>query len=427
MLTYEALLNQLNTAMLAGNDDRVGLLKRVLVRLGHPDQDFKVVHLAGTNGKGSTGTMVNNLLLEQGYTVGHFASPAMVDQREQIQVNNQMIDKDAVVTTYQKIVQQLPEDIQPADLTIFEWFTLIMIQYFADMQVDWAVIEAGLGGLTDATNAIEPPLMTIFTHIDLDHTAILGDTIEKIATNKAQIIKPRTTVFMAPNQASVAADIIRKIAEEHGAKQLLTPQQIHIEVVDETVTGFDLKLDSQTLTDVPVHLSLMGDFQLDNLTTVLMVYDWLVTQHYVDGPAVLAQTLAHTQIPGRMQQLIAKPPVILDGAHNPDSTRQLMRSLGHLFPGKKWIFVLGFLKDKNYQEMAQLYQKYATQIFITTPENPTRALSATQLQQILPDATVVTNAHDGLRQALLASDEQSVIVITGSFYLVKELEAQHED
>ncbi len=422
MLSYDALIQQLNTAMLAGNDDRVGLLKRVLARLGHPDQDFKIVHIAGTNGKGSTGTLVAHLLQNQGYRVGHFASPALVDQREQIQINDQLISRSVFVATYEKIVPQLPLDVQPSDLTIFEWFTLIMIQAFADAQVDWAVIEAGLGGLTDATNAIEPPLLTIFTHIDLDHTKILGDTIAKIATNKAQIIKPRTTVFMAPHQHDEAIDIIRHTAQAHHAKTCVDDTQIKIQIISEQLTGFDLVLNSQYLVQQKAHLSLIGDFQIDNLTTVLMVYDWLVERHYVDNVQTLLQTLATTKIAGRMQQLLSEPPVIIDGAHNPDSTQQLMRSLGHLFPDRKWIFVIGFLKDKNYAEMVEMYRKFGAQIFITTPANPKRALNQNQLKQLLPEAQIVADAREGLRQALIASDEKSVVVITGSFYLIKELE-----
>ncbi|KRM10885.1 folylpolyglutamate synthase/dihydrofolate synthase family protein [Paucilactobacillus suebicus] len=425
-MTYEDLVNQMNSSMLAGHDDRVTLLKEVLATIGHPDLKYKIIHLAGTNGKGSTGTMTADLLNQQGYQVGHFASPAMVDLREQIQINGRMISKNEFVKVYEFINRKLPQDIKSNDLTVFEWFTLIMLQYFADQHVDWAVIEAGLGGLTDSTNAIEPPLLTIFTHIDLDHTNILGNTIKLIAYNKSQIIKKGTTVFVAPHQDDAAMTILKNTSVENGAAELDLPDSIKIDVNHENLSGFDLTVNSKTLNEHLFHFNLLGDFQLDNLTTVIMVYDWLIDHQMIEDWHPLAKMMNTISIPGRMQQLTKRPPVFLDGAHNPDGTRQLMRSMGHLFFDYHWIFVVGFLKDKNYLEMARLYRKYGAKIFLTKPDNPERALPEEELHNLLPDAAMVYDARDGLQQALVASDDHSVIVVTGSFYLIKELEQSNE-
>lgn len=427
MLSYETLITQMNRSMLAGEHDRVEILRQVLACLGHPDQRYQIVHLAGTNGKGSTGTMIAQILAHQGYRVGHFASPALIDQREQIQINDQMISQHDFVATYQKIVSQLPSTIAPHQLTIFEWFTVIMLQYFANQGVQWAVIEAGLGGLTDATNAITTPRLTIFTHIDLDHTNILGHTITEIATNKAQIIKSGTSVFVAPNQHAEALEVLKQTALQNGAEQVCLPTAIEIVVNKEGLYGFDLTLTTGQLTNQPLHLGLIGDFQLDNLQTVLMVYDWLVKHSLIDGPNVLVQALAQVRIPGRMQLIGDQPPVILDGAHNPDGTRQLMNSLKHLFPDKKWIFVVGILKDKDYRTMAALYRQFSSQIFVARPDNDQRALGQRQLQQLLPEAQVTVDARTGLAAALKVGDDQSVIVVTGSFYLIKELEDHREN
>ncbi len=211
---YEELLKHMNQAMLANDDDRVALVRRVLAAINHPDLNFKVVHLAGTNGKGSTGSLVAQMLINQGYKVGHFSSPALVDQREQIVINHQQITTTDFVRIYNWISERLPGDISADDLTVFEWFVLIMLQYFSDQKVNWAIVEAGLGGKDDATNAIQPPLVTVFTHIDLDHTKILGNTIKKIAYNKSQIIKPKTTVFVAPNQHHDAITVLNDVARK---------------------------------------------------------------------------------------------------------------------------------------------------------------------------------------------------------------------
>ena len=188
MLSYEAIIQQFSPAMKAGENDRVGLLRRILVALGNPDQQYQVIHIAGTNGKGSTGQIITQALMVKGYQVGHFASPAMLDDREQVQINNQLVTKKAFVKAYETICQKLPAGIVPSDLTVFEWWTLIALQVFADAKVDWAVIEVGLGGQNDATNAIAAPELAVITHLALYHTRILGSTLTAIA--KAKLLKP---------------------------------------------------------------------------------------------------------------------------------------------------------------------------------------------------------------------------------------------
>lgn len=419
--SYEKVLDQMNHEMLAADDDRVALLKEVLAAMDHPDKKFKVIHLAGTNGKGSTGAMIAQMLLNQGHRVGHFTSPALVDQREQIAINREMISQNDFVQTYTWICTQLPPQISAKDLTAFEWFTLIMLQFFANQKVDWAIIEAGLGGKDDATNAIMPPLLTIFTHIDIDHTKILGNTIKMIAYNKSQIIKPETTVFIAPNQRSEVMKVLNKVAIENGAQEVWSSAKVEAEVVARQLTGTSLIITSRSLTCEPISLKLLGDFQIDNFKTVVAVYDWLAEHHLISNKQVLIDAARQIEIPGRMQVLGTTPPIILDGAHNPDAVDRLLQSLDALFAEVHFIFVLGFLKDKNYLQMAKKFSQVAQQIFVTTPDNSDRALASRQLHSILPESHVVANAQQGVKKALQVADAKTVIVVTGSFYVVKEM------
>lgn len=259
--TYEELIRKLNHNMLVSHQDRIPLLKTVLAALGHPDLNYRIIHLAGTNGKGSTGAMLAKSLENAGYRVGHFSSPAMIDQREQIQINGSMIEKEAFVALYEKITQKLPSAIAPASISIFEWFTLIMLEYFAENGVEWAIIEAGLGGENDATNIIEHPAAVVFTHIDYDHVQILGDTLEQIAQNKAGIIKKDATVFIAPKQTQQVRTILEKKAVQKRATSVIQAVPGTIQVIKRSITGFKVSLHAKTTNIAATTFKLLGDYQ----------------------------------------------------------------------------------------------------------------------------------------------------------------------
>lgn len=419
--SYENVIEHMNHGMLATNTDRVALLKKVLAALNHPDRQYKVMHIAGTNGKGSTGSLIGQALTNAGHKVGHFASPALNDLKEQITIDQLPITAVEFVQVYNWIEQRLPHGIIATDLTIFEWFVLIMLQWFANQHVDWAVIEAGLGGRDDATNAISAPLVTIFTHIDLDHTKILGNTIKEIAYNKSQIIKQNTTVFIAPNQHSDAIAMLKKVAGEKHAYEVNEATKVQLKVRTQDSNGTKLSIDYGALNQVTLTLKMLGEFQVDNFKTVVVVYEWLLRHQFVSGSRALVQAAGQVLIPGRMQVLQTNPTVILDGAHNPDAAQRLIESLKKLFSNARLIFVLGFLQDKDYQLMAQQYERVADHIFVLTPDNKQRALPASRLRQLLPNSEIVATARQGIERAYQLADEHSVIVVTGSFYVVKEL------
>lgn len=418
MQTYEQINAGFNRQMLGGQQDRVKFLRRILTRLENPDQRFKIIHIAGTNGKGSTGTMLEQGLQNAGYRVGYFSSPALVDEREQIKVNEHLISKEDFVITYQKIIKHLPTDISPDDITVFEWWTLIMLQYFADQKVDWAVVECGLGGQDDATNIINAPFISVITHIALDHTRILGPTITKIAQAKAGIIKTGTKqVFLAPHQEKDALTIIKEKAHQQGVGLTQADTQT---IVD----GKAILKANHKIYKVPFNL--LGTFQSENLGTVVSVFNFLFQRGLVTSWRPLLSTLATVKIAGRMQKIADHPPIILDGAHNPDAAKQLTQTISK-FPHNKVIMVLGFLADKNISPMVKIYQQMADEIIITTPNHPTRALEGNELKSVLPQATMVDNPRKGLVMAKKIAEPNDLIIVTGSFYTIKDIEANLDE
>lgn len=418
MQTYEQINAGFNRQMLGGQRDRVKFLRRILTRLGNPDQRFKIIHIAGTNGKGSTGTMLEQGLQNAGYRIGYFSSPALVDDREQIKVNDHLISKKDFVMTYQRITERLPIDLSPDDITIFEWWTLIMLQYFADQKVDWAVIECGLGGRDDATNIISAPFISVITHIALDHTRILGPTITQIAQAKAGIIKNRTKqVFLAPHQEKDTLTIIKEKA--HQQRVRLTQADAQSIVDGKAILKVNHKI-------YKVPFNLLGTFQSENLGTVVSVFNFLFQRRLVTSWQPLLSTLATVKIAGRMQKIADHPPIILDGAHNPDAAKQLTKTIS-MFPHNKVIVVLGFLADKNISQMVKIYQQMADEIIITTPDHPTRALDASALKSALPQAILADNPRQGLVVAKKIAEPNDLIIVTGSFYTIKDIEANLDE
>ncbi|MDD6894024.1 MAG: bifunctional folylpolyglutamate synthase/dihydrofolate synthase [Lactobacillus sp.] len=423
-MSYERIIDSLNPQMRGGDNDRVGMLKRVLAKLHRPDQQFRIIHVAGTNGKGSTGTMIAQCLHQAGQKVGHFSSPAMVDQREQIQIDGCLIEKSAFAATYEKIVQQLPDDLNADDLTVFEWWTLVMLQYFADQKVDWAVIECGLGGQNDATNAIEAPKLAVITHIALDHTRILGPTIKDIAQAKAGIIKPGTgAVILAPNQDQAARAQIIKRAQACQVPVLDSEKTVQLTVLDQSWAGTRLQLKLPG-AELECQFNMLGTFQLDNLKTALTAVDWLNQAELEITPERIAAVLANIVIPGRLQKIGTQPLSFLDGAHNPDAAIRLIQTLDQLGHPQKLVLVLGFLKDKNVAQMVQTYQKLNAQIILASPDQPKRAMAAKDLQQYLPNALVIADAWTAYQKAVALAGADGMVLVTGSFYLIKEIEVR---
>ncbi|AVK63895.1 bifunctional folylpolyglutamate synthase/dihydrofolate synthase [Lactobacillus sp. CBA3606] len=425
---YATLVAHLNQAMLVTETDRVPLLRRIMQALGHPDRELHVIHLAGTNGKGSTGAMLAQILQAQGYRVGRFSSPAINDEREQLQLNGQWISQAAFVTTYQAIVPTLTQlGLVPADISIFEWYFLIGMVWFRQQKVQWAIVEAGLGGQYDATNALSAPQLTVFTKIALDHMQILGSTITAIAKNKAQIIKPQTTVVTLADQNPAAKAVLQAQATAQSVP-LITANHLVMTNQRVTIQGTIVDATSDLFQWSQLKLGLIGAYQVQNLGLVLTAIAVLRRQMVPISDTAVRQGLRQVRLPGRLTLLQADPLMLADGAHNPDGMRALVRSVRQLLPAKQLIWVLGVLRDKAYAEMLVAVLPAAALVITNTPANPKRALPATELAQaakaLNPQAEVLvaTDIQAAITLAQQRGTDDSAIIIAGSFYVMRELQ-----
>lgn len=429
---YQHLLGQLNQAMLVTEADRVPLLRRIMQHLNQPDRHFHVIHLAGTNGKGSTGAMLARILQAQGYQVGRFSSPAINDAREQLQVNGRWITAAEFIDTYQEIVPVLTNmGLTAADVSIFEWFFLIGMVWFRNLGIDWAVVEAGLGGQYDATNALAGPQITVFTKVALDHTAILGPTITAIARNKSKIIKPKTTVVTLANQAPAAATVFAAEAEAQNVP-LVVAKQLKVHVQQRDITGTTVSMSSDLFDWSALKFGLVGDYQLQNLSLVLTVVAVLQRQQVAITTTAVRTGLQQVRLPGRLTVLQKQPLIIADGAHNPDGMQALVTSVQQLLPQRPLVWVVGVLKDKDYEPMLQQLVPAATMVITNTPANPQRALSADALaavaqtvadeQAVQPQIQAASTIQSALALAQQAVADNGAIIVTGSFYVMRELQ-----
>ena len=409
---YQTLRGQMDHRMLAGDPSRVVALATVLHQLSDIDQQFHVIHIAGTNGKGSTGAFLAQALRNAGHVVGHFASPAIHDERDQTMIGSRSISADQYCAGMRQIMAQAHLDA--AAFTDFEWDVLVTRWWFADQHCDWVVLEAGLGGATDATNAISAPDLAVFTHFALDHTAILGDTIEKIAENKAQIIKPGTQVVIASHQTPQALAVIKQTAKAHHAAGCLDASDVVLTPRYTTWRGTTAQLaDGQTVT-----VRMLGGFQLANAQTAIAAGRWLVASHVLSDLAPVYQALAQVQLPGRMQVIQHDPTVVVDAGHNPDAFAQVLAQIRQLLPQNgRLLLVAGFLKDKAVDQLAQAAQT-ANEIWVTTPDHPTRALAGAKLQTLIPNSTLVANVQAGRDAAVAKAKPLDVVLVAGSFYLI---------
>lgn len=425
---YGQLIDQFNHARLVGDNNRVPLLRKIVAALDNPDQHYHVIHIAGTNGKGSTGAMLSAILEAQGYRVGRFNSPAILNDREQIQFNHQWITEAEFIDSYNEIkpvVKRL--GLATTAISIFEWQFLISLIWYRNQRADYVILEAGLGGLTDATNAISAPQLTVFTKIAMDHMQILGDTLTKIATQKSKITKPGTSVVTLYDQAPEALNVLQKEAQRQGVS--LTAPKTAVTVLNRSFSGMTVDLHSELFQWSALKLNVAGDFQVQNLTLVLTAVAVLRTQNVRLTDDSVRTGLQQIQLSGRLTVVSKRPLMVVDVAHNPDSMTALTISLKQLTEQHSLTWVVGFLADKAVTPMLQLLLPMADHVVTVTPDNPKRALPgnelAQQIKQLSPqtDVQAAADMPQALKAARRTLPENGMIVVAGSFYVARELAA----
>ena len=385
--------------------------------LGDPQKKLKFVHIAGTNGKGSTAAMLASVLQSAGYRTGLYTSPHLLRFHERMRVNGKEIDDTSLISltnTVRNAAERMSE--MP---TGFEIMTAIAFLYFVQERCDIVSLEVGLGGRMDSTNVIPAPEVCVVANIGLEHTAILGDTVEKIAAEKCGIIKHGAHAVLFGQSEGVENVAREKCAQEDVA--LTITAQEKLERISSSLDGQEFKYRGRG----PYHLRLLGEYQLLNALTVIDVCNALRSRGWDKlTDEAIDEGLSHAQWPGRLELLRRGPDFIVDGAHNPQCVDALMDSLAALYGDKKLIFLTGVLRDKDWQQMLRRALPLAKAFVVITPPSA-RALDENELAAWLNaqgvQAVPAKDTDDGVRRALELAGEDDAICSWGSLYFTGEV------
>lgn len=385
--------------------------------LGQPQEKVPVVHVAGTNGKGSTSVMIASILQAAGYKTGLYISPAVLDFRERIQINSKYIPKQDLADLTEKII---PLSRTIGDVNESEFLTAMAFSWFAWKKCDIAVIEVGLGGKWDATNGITTTEVSVITSIGLDHTAILGDTLTAIAEEKCGILKPGRPVVTSPGQAAEAFTVIKNNAKNKKCKLI----QIGIDQIQ--ITKMDLKGTNFNLKGQSFYVGLAGRHQVINSCTAISVCHILQNKGWNKITEKAIQLgLEQVHFPARMEVLSMEPIILLDGAHNPQGAKVITKALELLPPKTPVMGVIGVLADKDSSQFLKIISPYLKEILCVTPNNR-RALSAEKLAQRAEKERIPAQKADTIEEAWLfsknwARQKGGAVIWCGSFYLAADV------
>ena len=393
-------------------------IKALLSSLGNPENRIKTINIAGTNGKGSTAAMLSSVLSTAGYKTGRYISPFVLEFRERMMINGKMIGRKRLA----KIMSTVREHAEPllehgTVLNAFELTTAAALLWFAEEECDFAVLEAGIGGRFDATNAVPQPLLQIITAVGLDHTAQLGSTVAEIAEEKCGIMRPGCTLLTCPNQDPAAkAVMINKCAELEATFVMGSAGKG--KVISESAEGTDL-LVGKTELAIPFG----GEHQINNALTVVSAVDILREKGLSISDEQLIEGIAAARLPARFEVCSKAPLVILDGAHNPHAAAALAAGTEKFLP-KHRTLLCGMMADKDcagvMSTLAPLFEHV-----ITVPVQSPRAISPAELAALAapycPNVSSAENAAEALEKLLSALAPDEALVVAGSLYLASEL------
>ena len=432
-MNYISLIEELKKR---GSVPGLDAIEGLLEELGHPEDNLKVVHIAGTNGKGSIFAYLSSILIAAGFKVGRYISPTISCYEERFQINGEYITKDELARLYNIVEEAMKREEEKTGLkpTLFEVETAISFLYFKEEKVDYALIEVGMGGRMDATNVIRHPELTVISSISYDHQAFLGDTLEEIAWQKAGIIKESCPVVLSEN-----SDEVCKVIEQEATKKKVKCIEIKptdYEVLSETPYGSTFLWKEQRY-----ETKLPGRHQVSNAVTALAASEYLFRKDYEKNNArkAIAEELNEMNVksaqqggiirtcwPGRLEVLKKEPLFYRDGAHNPDGAKKLAAFLQKYFTNKKIIYIMGVLKDKEYKKMLRYLMPMAKEVYVFKPKNE-RGLSAQILADTIKEVadvsvTIESDVNAAVFRALDTAKPDDVLVACGSLSFMEEME-----
>lgn len=426
-MNYDEAINYIETVSCSGIMPGLVRIQALLEKTGHPEKKCNVIHVAGTNGKGSVCTYISSILMKAGYRVGRYVSPTLFDYRERIQINGRWISKEDTAYWMSR-VRKADEDMQAEDMegaSAFELETVMAFLYFNASDCDFVVLETGMGGRLDATNVVPQPLVSVITSIGMDHMKFLGDTIEAIASEKGGIIKANRPVVIGAGRRGAVDTLVEICHQKHCRYRIVDRGAAVIHTAD--LYGGQV-FDYANCCNVKT--SMAGCCQPWNASIAMAAVEMLCKLSTGDFPAdisrlpgkcidqqIIAEGIASARWPGRFEVLEENPPLIIDGAHNPDGVKSLIDSIELYLREWPVILVMGVFADKDYDQMLEMVSAYSDTLITFKPENP-RGLAADTLAErafhYFKQVTASASQKEALETARKLSAGKEAIVCFGS-------------
>ena len=423
-MNYEEAMNFIQNTNKFGSVLGLDNIRELLERLGNPQDQLRVVHIAGTNGKGSTLAFLAGIFRESGYRAGRYVSPASFSYEERFRINEENISKKDLCFYMEKIKNVAEEMVKDglSHPTMFEIETALSFLYFLDKKVDVVLLETGMGGRLDATNVVKKPIATVIASIGMDHMQFLGDTLEKIASEKAGIIKEGCPVISYDNTKEVN-EVIKNKAKQMHAKVTFV-NSAGIRVLQESLNGESFSYrSSDGRWYEKIEIPLLGRHQINNAALALETLN-VIKNYYCISDFQTEDGMRKTIWRGRIEILEREPMVICDGAHNPDGAKSLLSFLQNNFTNQRLIYIMGVLSDKDYEQMVQILAPAADKIYTVAPDNP-RALSSRKLCNCISKYNQNEEERQRLAECLSEvrqkAEKDDVIIICGTLSFQNEL------
>lgn len=404
-----------------GLDNIVNLMNK----LGNVQDSLKVVHIAGTNGKGSTSAYITQILIEAGYTVGRYTSPAVFDYMEMFTINNINISEDEYAVNM-TIIKKAIDEMKAEYMTLptpFEIETALAYLYFYRNKCDIAIIETGMGGRLDATNIVKSPLVSVLTSISKDHSRFLGETLEEITFNKAGIIKKNCPVVSAI-QCDEAAKVIKEEAIKNNSKLIVCNELQNVRFNNDKTYGRYVGISNE----FNVETSMLGTFQIHNIPTAIETILALKSEGFFIYKENIENGIKNASISGRCERINDTPAIYIDGGHNPGAALNLKNTLEMYFTNRKLVYIIGVLADKDYDTVLSVTGGFANHIITVTPPDNARSLDGRELLKTVLKYNTSAEYADDLEKAVnrgieCAGDDGVLFVFGSLSYLgrIKEI------
>ena len=427
-MEYIAAIEFIQSTMKFGSKLGLENMNKLLEKLDHPQEKLRIIHVAGTNGKGSTCSFINSILTEAGYRVGLYTSPSIEGFTGRIRINNYNISEDRFADLTSRVrdvinVMVLEGMDHPTE---FEIITAMAFLYFQVEKVDFVVLEVGLGGRLDATNVVKNPLISVITPIGLDHTEYLGDTLGKIAFEKAGIIKENNLVVSA-KQDEEATEVIKSVALKNRSSDVMFLDLSTLQIQESEIHNqrFSVEILDEKYRDINIRL--IGLHQIENACLALAVIQLLRQKRHIniDRDSIYLG-LAKTQWPGRFEIVSSDPMTIIDGAHNVHAALRLKETIEKVIPNKSIVLVIGMLGDKDVDGVLNNIVPLSKKVVITQPNN-SRALLASDLEKRVKRLNENTyrskSIEDAVSMAYELCQNEEIILFAGSLYLIEKVRA----